>query len=379
MGKLKKGKSVTRSEPSYGFSLFAYGVPIYSVTDVAVPGRTGCAATLRLGDNLPHLRLDAVVVLLYRFLHAVVAVGIGEVRDDGDGLVSLFLALHLLCVHHNLAMKDFLLDALVEVVRHRAHEHALRERGNLARGYQALHLRVDGSGLVLAVDGDALPLLQDFSETLGKGLGGLAHYLPGEDVAHRVHHYGGFFVPIIALQLREVLKTEADRHLIASGGGDKVIQPLEVNRGQLVDNHRRLQLAFLVDKLHDAGIVQAQRRAVDVLTVGIVADTEDFRLFGIVNIQCKLAVGHDPIELGRNHARERYLRRGYLSGKLFHRAALPSVHERGKIILQLRVAGQNRKHVLVTAVQQFDGMGKSAILTVLVDAQKPYHGSDCSN
>ena len=30
-----------------------------------------------VGDNLPHLRLDAVVVLLYRFLHAVVAVGIG--------------------------------------------------------------------------------------------------------------------------------------------------------------------------------------------------------------------------------------------------------------------------------------------------------------
>ena len=104
--------------------------------------RVGLDALQLVGDNLPHFRLDAVVVLLYRFLHAVVAVGIGEVRDDGDGLVSLLLTLHLLRVHHNLAMKDFLLDALVEVVRHRANEHALRERGNLARGYQALQLRV---------------------------------------------------------------------------------------------------------------------------------------------------------------------------------------------------------------------------------------------
>ena len=104
--------------------------------------RVGLDALQLVSDYLPHFRLDAVVVLLYLFVHTIIAVGIGEVRDDGNGLVSLFLALHLLRVHHNLAMKDFLLDALVEVVGHRAHEHALRERGNLARGYQALQLRV---------------------------------------------------------------------------------------------------------------------------------------------------------------------------------------------------------------------------------------------
>ena len=98
-------------------------------------------------------------------------------------------------------MKDFLLDALIEVVRHRADEHALRECGNLARRDKALHLRVDGGGFVLTVDGDALPLLQDFAETLRKVFGGLAHHLTGEDVAHRVHHYGGFLVAVVALQL----------------------------------------------------------------------------------------------------------------------------------------------------------------------------------
>ena len=33
----------------------------------------------------------------------------------------------------------------------------------------------------------------------------------------------------------------------------------------------------------------------------------------------------------------------------------------------------------VTAVQEFDGMGKGAILAVLVDAQKPYHGGEQDN
>ena len=86
----------------------------------------GLDALQLVGDNLPHLRTDAVVVLLNHLLHAVVAIGIGEVRDDGDRLVSLLLAFHLLGIHHYLTMKNLLLDALVEVVRHRTDEHALR-------------------------------------------------------------------------------------------------------------------------------------------------------------------------------------------------------------------------------------------------------------
>ena len=88
--------------------------------------------------------------------------------DDGYRPVSLFLTLHFLGIDHNLAMENLLFDALVVVVGDGSHEHALRERGNLARRNQALHLRIDGSGLVLAVDGDALPPLENLSETLGE-------------------------------------------------------------------------------------------------------------------------------------------------------------------------------------------------------------------
>lgn len=86
-----------------------------------------------IGDNLFHVRLDAVVVLLYHFLHAVVAILVREIGNDGNFLVCAFLPLDLLGIHHNLTMKNLLLDALVEVVGHRTDKHTLRQAGNLAR------------------------------------------------------------------------------------------------------------------------------------------------------------------------------------------------------------------------------------------------------
>ena len=78
-------------------------------------------------NNLLHLLLDAPVVRLHRFLHAVVAVLVRKIGNDGDFLVSPFLPLHLLGIHHNLAVKNLLLDALVEVVGHRTDKHTLRK------------------------------------------------------------------------------------------------------------------------------------------------------------------------------------------------------------------------------------------------------------
>ena len=339
----------------------------------------GLYALQLVGDNLPDLGTDAVVVLLNHLLHAVVAAGISKVRDDGNRLVSLFLTLDLLGIHHNLAMENLLFDTLVVVVGDGSHEHALRERGNLACRDKALHLRVDGGGLVLAVDGDALPPLENLAETLGKGLGGLTHDLPGKDVADGVHHHSGFLVAVVALELGKVLKAQQGGNLVAPGGGNQVVQPLEVNRGQLVDDDGGLEPALLVHELDDARVVQPQRRPVDILAVGIVADTENLRLVGVVDVERELTVGHDPVELRGNHARERNLRRGYLSGELFHRSALPCVHERGKVVFQFGIAGENREQVLVTAVEQLDGMGKGAVFPVLIDTEEPYHGGEQDN
>ena len=47
-----------------------------------------CDALQFLLNNLLHLLLDAPVVRLHRFLHAVVAVLVREIGNDGDFLVG---------------------------------------------------------------------------------------------------------------------------------------------------------------------------------------------------------------------------------------------------------------------------------------------------
>ena len=71
-------------------------------------------------NNLLHLRFDAIIIFLYLLLHPVVSIFIGEVGNDGDFLVSGFLPLHLVGIHHNFGMEDFLLDTFGKVIRYGA-------------------------------------------------------------------------------------------------------------------------------------------------------------------------------------------------------------------------------------------------------------------
>ena len=146
-------------------------------------------------NNLFHLLLDAPVICLHRFLHAVVAVCVSEIGNNGDFLVGTFLPFYLIGIHHNLAVENLLLDTLVEVVGHRTDKHALRQSGNLARRDKRVHLRVDGGGNILPVDGDGLPFLQHLTEPLGERLGCFPHHLTGENIADSVHHHFRLFVP----------------------------------------------------------------------------------------------------------------------------------------------------------------------------------------
>ena len=118
-------------------------------------------------NNLLDFLLDSPVILLHRFLHAVVTVFVREVGNDGYLLVGFFLAFHLLCIHDNLAVKNLLFDTLVEVIGHRTDKHTLRQAGNLAWRDKRVHLRIDGGGNILPVDGYGLPFLQDLSEAFG--------------------------------------------------------------------------------------------------------------------------------------------------------------------------------------------------------------------
>lgn len=111
--------------------------------------------------------LDLIVVVLYGLLHAVVAIGILEVVDDGDRLIMAFLSLYLVGVNDNLGMEDLLLYALGEIVGNRSNKQTLGETANLAWRDETVHLGIDGCRDILTVDGNGLTLLEHFSKTLG--------------------------------------------------------------------------------------------------------------------------------------------------------------------------------------------------------------------
>lgn len=152
-----------------------------------------------VGDNLPDLVLDAVVVGINLLLHGVVAVLVGEVDDLRYLHVAGGLPSDLLVIHDNLGMENLLLDAFVEVVGDRTDEHTLREVGNLACRNEAVHLGVDGNGGLVPVDGHVLPFLQDLAETLGERLGSFGNYLTCKYIADRIANHSGLLVSVITL------------------------------------------------------------------------------------------------------------------------------------------------------------------------------------
>ena len=126
-----------------------------------------CDAIQFILDNLFDVLLYLIVVVLNSLLHAVVAIRIQEIVDDGDRLIMAFLSLYLVGVNDNLGMEDLLLYALGEVVGNRSNKHTLGETANLAWRDETVHLGIDGCRDILTVDGNGLTLLEHLAETLG--------------------------------------------------------------------------------------------------------------------------------------------------------------------------------------------------------------------
>ena len=116
-------------------------------------------------NYLHHIRLDLGVVAVNLLLHDVVAILVLELVDDGYLLVGFRFRRYFLVVNYDTGMENLLVYLFPEVVRHTAHECALREVGNLGCRYQRIQLRVNGSGCVLPVNRDGLSLLEYFAKT----------------------------------------------------------------------------------------------------------------------------------------------------------------------------------------------------------------------
>ena len=97
-----------------------------------------------------------------------------------------------------------------------------------------------------------MPFLQNLAKPFGERLRRFPDHLPGEDIADGVHHDFGLLVAIVAHELAEILKSQQHGHLVASGCGNQVVQPFEIDGRQLVDDNRGFEFAFLIDEFDDA-------------------------------------------------------------------------------------------------------------------------------
>ena len=158
-------------------------------------------------------------------------------------------------IHNDFSMEYFLVYLFTKIVGNGSDKCALGQVGNLGSRDERVKLCADGSGYILAVDGNGLPLLEHFAETFGKRLRGFSNHLAAENIAYRILDDLRLFFTVIAVQLAKILKAETDRHLVASGGSDEVVQSTEIDGRQLVYDDSALKLSFLVDKFDDAGIV----------------------------------------------------------------------------------------------------------------------------
>ena len=325
-------------------------------------------------DDPAHFLLDAVIVTLYLFLHMVLAVLAGKVRNHGDRFVGFRLGRHPRVVHDDFAVEDFLFHLLLETVADASHEHALGEVGYFRGRYQRVQLGADAGRCVLTGHVDGLALLEHLPEAFREVLGRFPQHLPGKDIADGILDDARLLFTVVAYQLAEILRAQADGHLVAAGRGYQGVEPFEIYRRNLVHQDGALKLSLTVHHLDDTGVVQPQGRRIDVLPVRVVAYAQYLWLIRVIDIQREVVPAHDPVERGADHARERDLGTCDLALELLHRPAFPGVHERREVVLQLPVRGQDGEYVRVGLVQQLDGVGEGTVLPVLVDFEIPYDG-----
>ena len=77
-----------------------------------------------------------------------------------------------------LSVENFLLNTFVKVVGYCTNKHSLCEVTDFGCWNEAVHLCGNRGGLVIAVNGHRLPLLENLSKPFGKRLCSFSYYLP---------------------------------------------------------------------------------------------------------------------------------------------------------------------------------------------------------
>ena len=122
----------------------------------------------------------------------------------------------------------------------------------------------------------------------------------------------------------------------------------------------------MVDELERAGCIQGDGRAVDGLAVRVVAQADDLRVFGVVDIEGEVVAGHDPVQRRGDELAEGDLRGGDLAHQLLHGLALERGGERRYLRLEAVGELEYLEGFLVVVCHQLDDMGEGAV-TAFVD------------
>lgn len=206
-------------------------------------------------NNLLDIGFDTDIIRLDDLIHTIRAVLIDERRKFGDRDIGGRFSRYTPGIEVDAGMEYLLLDRLVDIVGHSSDEHTLREVGDLGCRDQIVKLRIGRGRHVVVRAGYRFPLLDDLPETLRQRAGRVAHDLPDEEITHGILNDLSLLLSVVAFQLREILKAQTYGDLVRSGCRDKIVQPSDIYRRQLVDDDRRLETVFLVYQTDDAGVV----------------------------------------------------------------------------------------------------------------------------
>lgn len=206
----------------------------------------------------------------------VLTVPAGKIRNHGDRFVGFCLGSHPRVVHNDLAVEYFLFHLLLETVADAFHEHALGEVGYFRGQYQRVQLGADAGRCVLTGHADGLALLEHLPEPFREVLNRFPQHLPGKDIVDGVLDDVRLLFTVVAYQLAEILRTQADGHLVAAGRGYQGVESFEIYRRNLVHQDGALELPLAVHHLDDTGVVQPPGRRIDVLPVRVVAQHSTF-------------------------------------------------------------------------------------------------------
>src|SRR5680860_566714 len=275
---------------------------------------------------------------------------------------NIIFTLDLLGFHIRsyLSEAQFLFYGIFKGIRNDPTEVAGGHTGDLALWKQFRKNRAEIDRGIVIGNRSALFFLMDPSEYFADTPRRITLGRPAENVGTVIEDYLGQFLAVIHDQLVNTLNAQYGRDQIRPSGIDYSSESHDKNCRQLVQDHSERSTSGLVGHLQYFIDVQSDWCGIDFGAVGIVLDTDDLWLFGIVDIQPEIVPGHDVVDFLAGQHGERYLCTGGLPCQFLPCLSLHGVLEGNHQCPYLQVLHHDFQQIFDTDHGQGNGMGQGA-------------------